>query len=348
MAEPQIRAKLVIDDSAIGKTGGGMLGAVSGGGGGASAMMGGISPRGGIGALTSGIGKMLGVLGAIAASIAILAKASPRLQNTMSLFKKSFELILRPIGDVISMFIRPLAIQLLRLTIPLYQWIRKNLTGPLSEAQKKAEEKFEEEGVPKLRGLVDILTIWYALEDIWGRLVNWWSESGWPAIVGVWEGLKNWWSDEFIPTILEMWEGLKNWWSDEFIPTILEMWEGLKNWWSDEFIPAMTEKFEKIKGIIINPFEKLVGLWEKNIMPIFKETFKAIEEFFTKTIYENLKKAFDWFTSGQFVKDIGNWLREGFSKLPSIIRDLIGDIAGGIGGMLGFGGGSITPNQGGE
>ena len=62
---------------------------------------------------------ILGKLGAIAGSTALLAKASPQLSATFGIMFKALMLILRPIGDVISMFLRPLAIGLIRFLIPI-------------------------------------------------------------------------------------------------------------------------------------------------------------------------------------------------------------------------------------
>lgn len=54
-------------------------------------------------------------------SLQKLVDASPRLQATISIFAKGIEMILRPIGDVISLVLRPIAMQFLKYGIAFYK-----------------------------------------------------------------------------------------------------------------------------------------------------------------------------------------------------------------------------------
>jgi len=136
MATPTIKAKLVLDV-------GGMQGAAAGLGGGGSS-----------GGGSQGIGKGIrdaleGVSTPVLAEIAVvlaagvlviekmfeavkagfdfLVKASPILANSINIMYKGLQVLLRPIGDALGLFIKPFAIAMLRFAIPIYKKWREFL-----------------------------------------------------------------------------------------------------------------------------------------------------------------------------------------------------------------------------
>jgi len=123
MAEDIIKARIVFDTSAMNSIAGAGGATVSTG----SASVG---SSGIVGAVSKGFAIANVALGGIKKAMEKIYQASPRLQASMSILNKSLLMILRPIGDVLSLFVRPLAIQLLRFAIPFYkkfQEIFKNL-----------------------------------------------------------------------------------------------------------------------------------------------------------------------------------------------------------------------------
>lgn len=68
----------------------------------------------GVGGVIGGVAGGMAVFHGIKTGIDKLVAASPQLQGTILLFQKSIELMMRPIGDVISAYLRPLVIKLLQ------------------------------------------------------------------------------------------------------------------------------------------------------------------------------------------------------------------------------------------
>ena len=132
MVEP-IKAKLVLDVAAGGAGGqdlvGGFANALS------SSLQGLDLPvLGDIGAAVGGLVLGLEALFNVAkAGFNRLVDASPRLETSVQLLGKSISLLLRPIGDVLSFFVKPLAIALLRFAIPIYKLWRSFLESPAAE-----------------------------------------------------------------------------------------------------------------------------------------------------------------------------------------------------------------------
>lgn len=56
-----------------------------------------------------------------------LVKASPLLQGTLRIFGQSLKLLVKPVGDMIAMVLRPFALAMLRFAIPFYQMSMKRL-----------------------------------------------------------------------------------------------------------------------------------------------------------------------------------------------------------------------------
>jgi len=119
MAEELIKARIVFDTSAIEKASRG----VGGGGGG--------------GGIAGGVGSVAKNIAQIATGVAIgnkiadtvtnlmnkLVQSSPVLQNSIAIMRKSFEFILRPIGDTIGKMLRPVALFWLRYALKFYREI---------------------------------------------------------------------------------------------------------------------------------------------------------------------------------------------------------------------------------
>ena len=120
MVEPTIKAKLILDTSgglagSASKTSGGLTGSVS------------------TGLIAKGVGTALVTLGAIKKFLGKLVDSSPRLQASLSILNRTFTLLLRPIGDIIALFLKPFAIGMLKHVIPYYKGLMEKLKKP--EAQ---------------------------------------------------------------------------------------------------------------------------------------------------------------------------------------------------------------------
>ena len=175
----QYTLKVVIDDSKIlesrlNKLGGGSSGGSSGGsgGGGINGMLGKLGGGGG----SSGMMKNMAKLGGIAIGIigiqkmvkqitGLVVQSSPMLQGMMKLFNTTVLMILRPFGDFIGFFLRPIMIYLLRnIALPMYQLL-----------------------APVLRQWGSSLgnTLVGFLSDPFGTLTQWWLSWNWFDGIGL-------------------------------------------------------------------------------------------------------------------------------------------------------------------
>jgi hypothetical protein len=111
MVEPTIKAKLVLDTGG----GGGLSGSANGGG------AGGLTGAVGGGKIAAGIAGIAASLVIIKQFMRKVVDSSPRLQQTMTIFNRSMSMLLRPIGDVMALWLKPLAIKMLRFAIPFYK-----------------------------------------------------------------------------------------------------------------------------------------------------------------------------------------------------------------------------------
>ena len=153
MAEDLIKAKIVFDTSnlkgVMGSTGGGGSGGSGGG------FTGAISKSlfaqdtqiwgdimGGIGGLVL-LGEAM--LKVTKAGFGKLVSSSIHLQGTLKILGKTFMLMLKPIGDTMSMFLRPFAISFLRIILPIYKaWAVWMKDGGGAEAKLIIGEGFQE------------------------------------------------------------------------------------------------------------------------------------------------------------------------------------------------------------
>ena len=138
MVEPTIKAKLVLDTQ-------GMKGAAAGmGGGGKESLGSGLRSAlegldfpvlGDIGAALSGLLlAMEAVRRVITGVFRFLKQSSPLLARSVDLLRKGLEILLRPIGDILGLFLKPFAIAMLKFAIPIYKKWREFLEQPETQA----------------------------------------------------------------------------------------------------------------------------------------------------------------------------------------------------------------------
>jgi len=135
MAEDIIKAKITFDtpklSGGLGGFGGGSKGSSKG-----AALAGAVGGAVG-GAVVAGLTMVAGIL---KKGFDAVKKASPRLQASLSIFGKGIMLLLRPIGDILSTIIRPVALAFLRFAIPFYRNWKESFTGWFDSLEKKTEE----------------------------------------------------------------------------------------------------------------------------------------------------------------------------------------------------------------
>jgi len=116
MPEELVKGKIVFDTS-------GLKGAL--GGLGATDMSKGAIPKAsggiGLGKLAGGVALGVGLLKGIEKGFQTLVDASPRLQAQLAVFRKGMMLVLRPIADVVSVWLKPFLMRFLQFGMKFYQ-----------------------------------------------------------------------------------------------------------------------------------------------------------------------------------------------------------------------------------
>lgn len=358
MPEPSIKARIKIDTADLqrqlntvglgggGGVGGGGLGRRGGArGGGGLGAIGGIGAGAGLalaGPIGIGVAAGLAAVGITKAAVSKLTQASPRLQGSLNLLKKSFEILLRPIAEVIDLFVRPFAIQMIRFAIPAYKLWREKFLPVFEEIRDALHD------LATLFGLAD--TAKNIAKDLPNFITDWVKNTFAPAVIETWERLKMYWSDTFLPFVQNSWTSLKDfvsriiegdlvgawevakeWWSDIFVPFVIDSWEGLKDWWEDVFTPAAKKTWTSLFNFI---GEKLPEDLQKNwtnagnviesIPGFVKQAWLNWETFYGNLMVNlrHLWADFRTFISTEVVAPI----REAWSNLVNSVKAKIGDI----------------------
>ena len=137
MVEP-IKAKLVLDVSSM-KSAAVGLGGKSSGQGFAEGLRGALQGLdlpilGDIGAaLAGGVLVLEKMFSTIKKGFGFLVQSSPLLASSINILTKSMQVLLRPIGDAIGLFIKPFAIAMLRFAIPIYKKWREFLDSDTAQ-----------------------------------------------------------------------------------------------------------------------------------------------------------------------------------------------------------------------
>ncbi len=166
----EIVAKIVFDETSLKKSM-----EIGGGGGGTNGFVDALSKTG-MGLDTPVIGEIGAAVGGLVLALNALVDvakwgfkklvdASPHLQATMSILAKAVKITLRPIGDVVSSFLRPFLIGWLRFVLPVYKAWRQWF-GEGGGAEAKIEMG---EGFTKLKeGLfeMDFEKMWEGMKGI--------------------------------------------------------------------------------------------------------------------------------------------------------------------------------------
>jgi hypothetical protein len=341
MATPTIKAKLVLETSG----GGGLSGFASGGGsggGGAGGLAGVAGGAGGKGVLGT-LGKMAGWLAVAAGALTVIKKfmakvveSSPRLQATLSIFGKGIQLLLRPIGDVMSFFLKPFAIQFLRWALPFYKKASQ-FTKPVGEGAAAGAKvggalggytgALVGTGVGgALGGLGELLGV-----DIIGKLgewkdaiTNWFATIDWAAL---WETMVTFFT-ETIPTFFT--ETLP-----EAFNTVVEV---MTKFFLEDLPFAAGYAFESVIIFFTETFPKAVSNFVDTVVEFFTETIpkafdtfvKIMIAFFTVTLPTAIIDAWETIKTF-FTSTVPGWIKTGFERLKTF---LLNDIPSWVSGMI--------------
>jgi phage-related protein len=345
-----------VPEPIIVKVEGGLVGAVNDGtASGASSGLG--AAAGSIGRMAAGVAIGVGMLGVIKGGITRIAKAQPQLRATFELLGKTFDILLRPIGDIMLLFIKPLAIGMLRLALPMYiawrKWLMENeglaktiaellggplvtLLGQIGDFLKGFNEgglaggfeALEEAGKERARnawGLIKDVGLW-----LWGNFKEGWAAqfeliaAGWELmteLIGAWyEGFIEFWSE----TVPELWglfvQGFTVFFSETLPLLVTAAWAVVSS--------LLESMWNNIISFFGSTFPNAVNeMWE-NIITFFTETFPSaanivwdnILVFFTETLPEGIEGAWETIKTF-FTETVVGWIVDGWDGVKDFFTE---------------------------
>ena len=209
MGEEIIKAKIVFDDASFKKATAGLRGAVGGKGGEDGGVGGGFADAFAKTAFAQDFpiwGDILAGIGGLVLAVRAvfdlmkwafnkLVDASPHLQATMEILNKTIKLTLRPIGDTISMLLRPFILAWLKFVLPIY---------------KSWREWFGKDG----QGGQSISIIAGGWEQIKEGIFEFDFEQMWAGVGQVWDGFKKLFSSFFSDVMKPQFDKIKEWWNN--------------------------------------------------------------------------------------------------------------------------------------
>jgi hypothetical protein len=281
MPEPTIKAKLVLESdggltgvAAAGRTAGGLVGAT-------------------VGKIAKGVFAGQAALEAMKKLMGKLVEASPRLQMSLNILNKSLQLLLRPIGDVLSLFLKPFAIGMLKWGIKFYRkWVESDFFKTAMEegvgAAIKEKTIFAER--PGSGGLFS--------PTGFAR-----TEEGKPAPTFL--GLFPLAEDKLI----EIGDKLKR---------VFSVWNEKLSDVGDLIGKKTTEVLDSL-GI---PFDKIINFFNETLPKKFDKVAEKIGIFWSKTLPNIFKSLWEKITEFWKVK-LPKWIDKGFSHLRKTITELI-------------------------
>ena len=268
---------------------------------------------------------ILGKLGAIAGSTALLAKASPQLSATFGIMFKALMLILRPIGDVISMFLRPMAIALIRFLIPiLKKWnqFKKTAVGEVAGtamggAMIGGAIGGKIGGLPGAaigagigaaigmlpKAIQGIKNLWLIVTE-WGKFLG---EKFGEWIKGVWENITtafsdfgSWVSENVITPIMDGWNAIVSFVMDNVITPIIDAWIKVWDFINEKVITPIKEAWSAVWTFVsekfIEPIKKaflaVYNYIDTKVIEPIKSAWEKIVEWFQTTIIDPVKTKF--------------------------------------------------------
>jgi len=310
MPEDIVKAKIVFDTSGVA----GPMGKMAGGNQQTNKITGELGKQSvGIGKIAAGVAVGNLLVAGIKKGIDRLVAASPQLQATMKIFGKTLTLLLRPVGDLLSMVLRPFALAMLRWAIPFYKWARQYLK-PASEVLKPTTGITPPIGIGPLdlETLVEIFrtlgeSIKGIFSDIPENISEWW-ESFKEKASSVWESIKE--------SFVSAWESISE--------ISSEIWGGMVRWFDEQ--GAMIKKYYSEWGIAI---KKWYNDTKETIVEKYAEWKSVIV-----TWYSDMKTSLKTF----FVDTIPSFVRDMIAKVKELWANFKGWMGGGSGGQSTGGG----------
>jgi len=234
----------------------------------------------------------------------VLEAASPALKQQMIVMRKSISLILRPIGDIMAKFLRPMAIWVMKFAQKWYSIFGsgsgeegsrdalEDKKSQLEDQLKLAEAVGDEDKAKEIKDELDEVIKALdpsPLRNVWDIITG--SLTGNVGKVAV--ALADLWEDNLKPA----WEATKEW-AGKMWDTLSSAWEGVKDWvgmiWNDYLVPAWTGVKEKIVKAWDGYVEWVGKLWTDYIEKPWKKVSSWLSSLWEDWVVTPFKKIAGW------------------------------------------------------
>lgn len=308
--------------------------------------------------MSSGVAK-IGVIIALVTGLVMMAKkafgflqeSSPALKTVVDLFRRSFMMVLKPIGDLLALILAPILVFFYRyFLIPFYQEIYPLIREFLKSIDPKV---FEILGAV-LAGLAVGMLAFFALitMPIFNMviLLN--------AIVKAYDWLKgafgrftdwlgNAW-DRFVSWVFSLGGRMSGFWTS-VRDRLQRFWEKIIDFWS--LLQKFWKSGENIQQKLIELKEKVVDRlmeWGKKIwdrLVEIKDRFVQVFGSFAETVLGVVRKVWDWLKGGltillEKIVHLGGWILVGIGRIVEGIGRIVESLTGGM-----FGGGLVEKGE---
>jgi len=323
MVEELIRARIVFDDSGIGKYAGKGGDKLPSGGGGP-----------GIAKIAAGVVAGLGLASLLKKGFDAMMEASGALQSSINILTKSIVLFLKPIADIVGLIIRPFALQMLRYGVAFYKWAMQNKVFKSLVSSEKPETAGEKAGdlTAKIGGGAVIGgAIGVGVGGPAGGVIGAAIGSVIAMIKEAWEGAKKLFWQFPIEIGIIVWEGLQDLWK-KIVPAFQEAWTNILSYaqavWDNitgfftSTLPAYWTGFTAFISSIPALLSNIFLLVFTQLTDSFTKTWEGLKLFLVETLPVALKTA--WESLKIFFTDtIPGWLTSGWDSIKLFFTETI-------------------------
>ena len=272
-----------------------------------------------------------------------ISAVSPYFKQQLTVLKKGFQLLVRPIGDLLGTWLRPIGIALLKIGLKFNKMsgvgggndaederqaaveqltAARQMGDPFAIAMaednlRRVEEKnWEPPKPPPLGERIGTwlqtfdLNKWFG--DLWNGIINWFTGTD----IGKWfvnlnKSITDWWNNFDLGTWFdELWTGITDWWNNfDLIAWFDDLWTGITDWWKET---DLGKWFDSLLTGITDWWNNIdLGKWFSNLKSGITDWWKETD---LSKWFSNLKSGItDWW------KEIN--LRNWFSNLKTEIVD---------------------------
>jgi hypothetical protein len=291
-----------------------------------------------------------------------LSEVSPMLKQTNEIFKKAWNVTLRPFGDFIGKFLRPLAVWYLKIAVKWYQWLSGVLgtgggendtrTGKDDLIKQKEAEKIGAE----MRGdTVGMATADAEIKELkktwWDSITKFFTETLPEVATNAWNGIVTFFTTTLPEAAATAWafvtvfftETLPKFFTEDlpyalgqFAATVVKFFtETIPKAAEDTWNAIVTFFTETLPKVAQDVWDSIVKFFTETLPKVAQDVWDSIVKFFTETLPTTLQAGWDA-VKRFFTETIPGWFNTMIQKFKDIWNDIKGiwDKVKNIGGKI--------------